>query len=141
MVDKERRICDNRTAFLLARDLLLEGECVQICVRGQSMLPFFLSGSTILLHPIGNSPLRRGDVVLAETKQGNFVVHRIYRIEGERITLLGDGNMIGVEQMKRDKIYGRVHISWLHRQMGLLWQWLRPLRRYPLALLRRILPK
>lgn len=140
-MNSESRLCENRTAFGLARNLLLEGEAVRICVRGQSMLPFFLSGSTIQLHPVTPKDLRRGEVVMAETEQGNFVVHRIYRLEERWITLLGDGNVKGVERVAREKIYGVVRISWLHRHMGLLWQWLRPLRRFPLALLRRITPK
>ena len=140
MLKSEFRLCENRQAFSLARDLLLEGESVRMTVRGQSMLPFFLSGSTILLQPIGDQPLMRGDVVMAETPQGNFVVHRLYRIEGEMITLLGDGN-VKTEQMLRGQVYGRVSISKLHRFLGLLWQWMRPVRRFPLAILRRICPK
>lgn len=140
MLKSEFRLCENRQGFSLARDLLLEGESVRMTVRGQSMLPFFLSGSTILLQPIGDQPLMRGDVVMAETPQGNFVVHRLYRIEGEMITLLGDGN-VKTEQMPRGQVYGRVSISKLHRFLGLLWQWMRPVRRFPLAILRRICPK
>ena len=37
----------NRIAFAQTRDLLLEGQNVRICVQGQSMLPFFRSGSVI----------------------------------------------------------------------------------------------
>lgn len=41
----------NRIAFAQTRDLLLEGQNVRICVQGQSMLPFFRSGSVITLRP------------------------------------------------------------------------------------------
>ena len=67
----------NRIAFAQTRDLLLEGQNVRICVQGQSMLPFFRSGSVITLRPLRHEDLRRGAVVMAETVQGNFVVHRI----------------------------------------------------------------
>lgn len=110
-------------------------------VRGQSMLPFFQSGSTICLRPIREEDFRIGQVVMAETPQGKFVVHRIYRIEGDQITLLGDGNCIGTETMPRAKVYGVVECSRLHLLLARLWQWMRPVRRYPLALLRRICRK
>ncbi len=136
-----RRTIDNHSAFTQARDLLLEGESVQITVRGQSMLPFFQSGSTILLRPIEESDFKIGSVVLAESLPGKYVVHRIYRLEGDRVVLLGDGNLIGTETMPRSKVYGTVDCGWLHRQLAALWRIMRPIRRYPLAILRRICPK
>ncbi len=105
------------------------------------MLPFFRSGSRIVLRPILMSDLRRGVVVMAETANGHFVVHRIYRIEADGITLLGDGNIAGTERVSREKIYGTVDCSSLHLALARLWQWIRPLRRYPLAILRRIFPE
>lgn len=131
----------NRVAFAQARDLLLEGLSVRIRVCGQSMLPFFRSGSEILLRPVREEDFRPGSVVLGETDQGHFVVHRIYRVEGDRITLLGDGNTAGTETMPRRRIYGTVDCGRLHRLLARLWQRIRPFRRYPLALMRRIFPK
>lgn len=131
----------NRVAFGQVRDLLQEGSPVRIRVCGQSMLPFFRSGSEILLRPVRETDFRPGSVVLGETEQGHFVVHRIYRIEGDRIILLGDGNIAGTETIPRHRIYGTVDCGRLHRLLARLWQRIRPLRRYPLALLRRISPK
>lgn len=136
-----KRTISNFSAFSQARDLLLGGESVKIRVRGQSMLPFFQSGSTILLRPIRDEDFKVGNVVLAEAGKEKFVVHRIYRIDRNQVTLLGDGNLIGTETMPRNKVYGIVDCSWLHLQLAALWRILRPLRRYPLAVLKRICPK
>ncbi len=136
-----KRTISNFSAFSQARDLLLGGESVKIRVRGQSMLPFFQSGSTILLRPIREEDFKVGNVVLAEAGKKKFVVHRIYRIDRNQVTLLGDGNLIGTETMPRNKVYGIVDCSWLHLQLAALWRILRPLRRYPLAVLKRICPK
>ncbi|MBQ6881029.1 MAG: S24/S26 family peptidase [Alistipes sp.] len=131
---------NNVLVFGAVRDLLLEGKSVKISVKGQSMLPFFRSGSTILLRPLRDGDLRRLNVVLADIG-GHFAVHRIIRIEPNRITLLGDGNIAGVEIVAPEAIYGIVDISALHRFFARLWLWMRPLRRYPLAILRRICRK
>lgn len=136
-----KRIISNQSAFSQARDLLLEGESVRITVRGQSMLPFFQSGSTILLRPIRKEDFRVGHVVMAESAPGRFVVHRIHRLEGDRVILLGDGNLYGTETMSREKVYGIVDCGWLHLRLAALWRIMQPLRRYPLAVLRRICPK
>ncbi|MBE6177477.1 MAG: hypothetical protein E7149_03105 [Rikenellaceae bacterium] len=131
---------NNVLVFGAVRDLLLEGKSVKISVKGQSMLPFFRSGSTILLRPLRDGDLRRLNVVLADIG-GHFAVHRIIRVEPNRITLLGDGNTAGVEIVAPEAIYGIVDISALHRFFARLWLWMRPLRRYPLAILRRICRK
>lgn len=131
---------NNRVLFSTVRDLLLEGESVRITVQGQSMLPFFRSGSTILLRPIREEDFRPLTVVMADAGE-HFVVHRILRVEGDRVTLLGDGNLIGTETMSRDKVYGVVDCSPLHRALAWCWVKGRRLRRIPLAIFRRIFPK
>ncbi len=118
----------NRIAFAQARDLLQEGLSVRIRVCGQSMLPFFRSGSEIVLRPVREEDFRPGRVVLGETPTGHFVVHRIYRVEGTS----------GTETMPRERIYGTVDCGRMHLLLARLWQLFRPFRRYPLALLRRI---
>ena len=130
----------NRIAFAQTRDLLLEGRNVRICVQGQSMLPFFRSGSVIMLRPLREGDLRLGTVVMAETAQGNFVVHRIIHAAPEEITLLGDGNLT-TEAMPPAKVYGVVDCSATHRALARVWLWMRPIRRYPLWFLRRICKK
>jgi hypothetical protein len=57
------------------------------------------------------------------------------------VTLLGDGNIVGTESMTRDKVYGVVDCSALHLLLARLWVALRPVRRFPLAIFRRITQK
>lgn len=64
----------NRIAFAQARDLLQEGLSVRIRVCGQSMLPFFRSGSEIVLRPVREEDFRPGRVVLGETPDRKSVV-------------------------------------------------------------------
>lgn len=132
------RVIDNRIAFAQARDLLLEGQSVQIRVQGQSMLPFFRSGSRITLRPLREGDLRRGNVVMALAPSGYYVVHRIIRVTDGTVTLLGDGNTVGTETMPISQVYGIVDCGPIHRALARIWLWMRPLRRYPLWVLRRI---
>lgn len=135
---KSARTIANRELFSIVRDTLLEGKTVRISVNGQSMLPFFRSGSTITMRPVREEDIRKYNVVFADA--GNsFVVHRIIEVGEERITLLGDGNYIGTERVERDKIYGVVDCSALHIFFAKIWLWMRPVRRFPLAIFRRIL--
>ena len=129
---------NNKASFSLVRDILLEGKSVRVQVQGQSMLPFFRSGSTVTIKPIEKKDFKKLAVVFADA--GNhFVIHRIISIEGNLVTLLGDGNIVGTETMLEEKVYGIVHCSPLHLFFARIWLWMRPLRRYPLAVFRRIL--
>ena len=128
----------NNILFGAAHEELSEGRSVLIRVQGQSMLPFFRSGSTITLRPIEEGDIRKYNVVMADAENA-FVVHRIIEVSEEYVTLLGDGNYIGTERVERDKIYGVVDCSALHIFFAKIWLWLRPVRRFPLAIFRRIL--
>ncbi len=117
-------------------------------VKGQSMLPFIIGGkeSVILRRP---GVIDVGDVVLAWVDGNRYVIHRIIRIDDDRVTLMGDGNVttehcmlgdikarvthvVSADNKKRD-LYSRWRVS-----AAKLWYWLRPIRRYLLAIYRRL---
>ena len=135
---KSSRTIANRELFAIVRDTLLEGSTVRVAVNGQSMLPFFRSGSTITLRPVREEDIRKYSVVMADAGD-SFVVHRIIEVGEKYVTLLGDGNYIGTERVERDKIYGVVDCSKTHLFFAKIWLWLRPVRRFPLAIFRRVL--
>lgn len=137
-MERKIRTISNREIFAIARDTLLEGSTVRIAVNGESMLPFFRSGSTILLRPVREEDIRKYNVVMADAGHA-FVVHRIVKVDDNKITLLGDGNIYGTESVSRDKIYGVVDCSALHLFFAKIWLWLRPVRRFPLAIFRRVM--
>ena len=91
-----KRTVPNRMLFAETRDRLLAGREVVVRVLGQSMLPFFRSGSRITLRPLREGDLRRGHVVLGETDNGHFVVHRILSLRRAR-------DPAGRRQHRRDR--------------------------------------
>lgn len=129
--------------------LVQKGVTVTFPVTGQSMLPFIIGGkeSVILHRPV---LIDVGDVVLAWVDGNRYVVHRIINIDGDRVTLMGDGNVKGTEHCllkdikarvthvvsadnKKRDLYSRWRVS-----AAKLWYWLRPIRRYLLAIYRRL---
>lgn len=129
--------------------LVDEGVSVTLPVNGNSMLPFIIGGkeSVILQQP--ELP-KVGGVVLAWADGYRYVVHRIVRIDGERVTLMGDGNLMGTEHCLIGDIKARVtHVvdakgrthylykGWRKLAAKVLF-WLRPVRRYLLAIYRRL---
>ena len=103
--------------------------------------------SVILQQP---EQLEVGDVVLAWVEGCRYVVHRIIRIDGDRVTLMGNGNLVGTEHCLIGDIKARVthavdakerthylYNRW-RKQAARIWFWLRPIRRYLLAIYRRL---
>jgi hypothetical protein len=112
------------------------------------MLPFIIGDKdSVVLRKVDT--LRLGDVVLAELPGEHYVLHRIIRIEGEDITLMGDGNIRGTESCKVDNIIAKA-MTILHNDKQIdcngrsqrfkakVWHSLLPIRRYLLAIYRRI---
>ena len=89
------------------RELLAEGRQVVIMTKGLSMLPFIVGkrDSVVLEKRPSVAP---GDIALAEIAPGHYVLHRVREVEGERITLKGDGNYQGEEHCLLKDIAGTV---------------------------------
>ena len=133
-------------AIRLAR----EGVRVTFPVKGQSMLPFIIGGKeSVILHSPGGI-VDVGDVVLAWVDGNRYVVHRIIKLDYDRVTLMGDGNVAVTEHCRLNDIKARVtHVvdakdrtHYLYNRWRMLgakvWYWLRPIRRYLLAIYRRL---
>lgn len=96
----------NELMFAEVRRLLAEGHSVQIPLKGWSMHPFFRESDTVVLR--ARPSYSPDEAVLAEIAPGHFVLHRIQRIEGEQVTLQGDGNVDGEEHCLKQDICGSV---------------------------------
>ena len=128
--------------------LLAENQQVTIKAKGNSMLPFIAGGKdSVVLQK--EATYRRGDIVLGEIAPSSFVLHRIVRKNDEEIILMGDGNVSGVEKCRNNAIHGRA-IAIIRKEKRVdctrkwerfkarAWAALLPVRRYLLAIYRRI---
>ncbi len=91
----------------IVREYVANGETVIISVKGYSMRPFLEHlRDKVKLAPW--TALSVGDAVLAEVAPGHFVLHRIIDIDGRQLTLMGDGNIRGVEHCSVADVCGVV---------------------------------
>ena len=129
--------------------LLNEGHTVTLQLRGFSMRPFLEDNRDKALLAKAKD-IQVGDAVLAETAPKHYVLHRIIKIQGETVTLRGDGNL-GTEECHVNDVHGYVigfyrkgrtkldktnGFKW--RTYSHIWMALYPIRRYLLAAYRRI---
>lgn len=128
--------------------LVNDGVVVTFPVNGFSMLPFIIGGkeSVLLSRP---KDIKKGTVVLAWADGSHYVVHRVITVRGDRVVLMGDGNLKGVEHClmsdikavathvvgadgRRRSLQSRWSLS-----AASVWYVLRPVRRWILAVYRR----
>lgn len=122
---------------------------ITINLKGISMRPFLESDrDKAMLAPIGKA--RVGDPVLAEIYPGHFVLHRIVKIQGEDVTLMGDGNLTceycQLKDLRASVVgffrKGRTTMDrtdgWKWKTYSWFWMHLRPIRRYLLAFYRYV---
>lgn len=112
------------------------------------MLPFIVDDrDSVTLCKAGT--VNKGDIALAQLADGRYVLHRVIDIEGERVKLMGDGNLGGTEECPKRDIAGiAVRIlrngryvdcaSETERRKAKLWGLLKPIRRYLLAIYKQI---
>ena len=102
-------ILQNETYFSHILTEIDAGYHVVIPSKGNSMLPFIRPRTDeIKLSPIDNKSIQKGNIVLAKTDDGNYVIHRIEEIDGDTITLRGDGNLTTREYCKKNNILAEV---------------------------------
>ena len=95
--NNERKEYANDVLLGLVSKKIAEGHDATIIVKGISMRPFLEhERDKVILTPV-KRPLQVADAILAEIAPGHYVLHRIIDIQGEHITMMGDGNLRGTE--------------------------------------------
>lgn len=146
----EKIILPNSILLGEARGLLSEGRQVIIPTKGSSMLPFIHGEKDCVLLE-KKDELSVGDIVLAMLNENRYVLHRIWAIDGEKVTLMGDGNLAGKEECTKAAVCGtvtqiikkngkKIDVSSAgFRRSSRIWRRLLPVRRYILAVYRRMI--
>lgn len=145
---------DNSLYVAALRQQLAEVREVEIPVRGWSMRIFVEhERDKAILTLCQPERLKVNDVILAqiEAPTETYVLHRIIRADGDRLTLMGDGNLRGTETCRRQDVVAQViafrradspQPDYLTGRKWRIYSWwwtrLRPIRR-PLILVWRLL--
>lgn len=140
----DRKTIENDIYFGTLKVLIDEGKSVTMTPKGNSMLPFIRGDhDSVVVAPVRRR-LEAGDIILGLIGS-RYVMHRIIEVEGDRITMRGDGNYKGTESLTADQVIGIVteiikEGSGKRVKPGKarLWRFLRPFRRYILFFYKRI---
>lgn len=151
MVLAKTKVMKNAQLLSAVRGLIAEGHTVTFKVKGQSMTPFLIDGrDSVVLAPFARTDLKVGTIVLVcLPPEGQYILHRIIKVQGERFMMMGDGNCRGVEcfsyadvvgvavrVVRRGRVIACSNVWWTF--FSRCWRRLRFLRRLLLAFYKRI---
>lgn len=75
-------------------------------VNGTSMLPFINKNNKVILT--SSQEFKKNDIILYQRLNGQYVLHRIYKVKKNHFVLLGDNQIIKEEPIYKDQIIGKV---------------------------------
>lgn len=137
----DKLVMPNEVLLEEAARLLDEGRDVTFTPLGSSMLPFIRGGrDSVRLHK--KDTVDVGDIILVRLP-GRYVLHRLIRVDGDCLELMGDGNIQGTERCTKADVIGTVTAIFRGKRTvvpgdGRWWRRIKPLRRYILAIYRRL---
>lgn len=106
-----RRIVDAAALLEEYRTLVEQVELAPLVVSGNSMSPFLAHGrDTVYLSKV-DRPLRRGDMVLYQRKNGAYILHRICGVRDGAFDLAGDAQTVVERGVTRDQIFAVVRAA------------------------------
>lgn len=79
---------------------------VKLNVYGHSMEPFIFNGENVTLAK--SDEYKKNDIILYRRNDGHFVLHRIYKINGDEFVLLGDHQSKLEYGIKKEQIIAKV---------------------------------
>ena len=138
----DKRVVANQVLLEDAARLMEEGREVNFTPLGSSMLPFIRGGKdSVILRKMPTVEV--GDIALVRLEGPRYVLHRVIRKDGNQLTLMGDGNIAGTEDCTVSDVLGTVTAIVKGKRTitpgkGRWWRILKPIRRYILAIYRRI---
>lgn len=146
----KKMVMPNDVLLPAVGEIVAEGGSVTLRTKGMSMMPFIIGDRdcVLLVRP---EDLKVGDIVLAKVANGAFVLHRVFEVDGDSLVLMGDGNLEGKERCGRGDVLAQAVTiikedgreidctSAGHLRKARIWRLLMPLRRYLLAVYRRII--
>ncbi|MGN0276019.1 MAG: S24/S26 family peptidase [Hominisplanchenecus sp.] len=99
---------DTRQYVQTLRELTEQGKEVSMVVAGGSMSPFLVHQRDVICFRRPDGQPKRGDMVFYQRRNGQFVMHRIWRVEKDGYYLVGDAQTDIEGPIHRNQIFGQV---------------------------------
>lgn len=99
---------ETREYLSVMEELIAQNETVTIPVSGFSMNPFLADKRDAVMVKKPERDLKKGDIVLYKRRNGQYILHRIWKVKPEGYYIVGDAQTEIEGPIHREQILGRV---------------------------------
>ena len=91
-MDKHRRVMAPEILLEEYRQLLADEsiDALPLVISGSSMSPFLVHGRDTVYLSRPDGQIKKGDVLLYRRNSGAYILHRVYKVENNSFTMVGD---------------------------------------------------
>lgn len=137
----DKNLVSTHELFPLVREILNQGNKVKFTVSGSSMLPWIVDNRDQVLVDGLHDDLKVGDIILFRNRDGEYILHRIYKKEKGYYLTIGDSCYINDGKIFYRDIIGVVKIIYrknitidcnspIWKVIFLIWRKLFPIRKW-----------
>ena len=101
-------IVDTYHYLTMVEELLKQDKQVSLPIKGNSMAPFLINNRDCIYLERPKRVLKKGDFVLYQRINGQYVTHRIIKIKGNEYYLAGDNQIVIEGPIYQKQILGIV---------------------------------
>lgn len=102
------RTIDTREYISALRELTEQGKEVSLLISGNSMSPFMIHQRDTICFKKPDRELRKGDMVFYQRVNGQFIMHRIWKVKEDGFYIVGDAQQEIEGPVKREQIFAVV---------------------------------
>ena len=102
------KVVDTREYVSMLKGLTEEGKEVSMLISGSSMNPFLVHRRDMICFKKPDRELRKGDMVFYQRENGQFVMHRIWKVKPEGYYTIGDAQQEIEGPVAREQIFALI---------------------------------
>ena len=102
------KVVDTREYVSVFRELTKADKEVGMMIAGNSMSPFLIHERDYIHFKKPDRPLKRGDMVFYQRKNGQFIMHRICRVTTNGFYMVGDAQTEIEGPIDREQIFALI---------------------------------
>lgn len=96
---------DTREYVSVLKELVENGKEVSMLIAGSSMSPFLGHERDYIYFKKPDRPIKRGDMVFYQRKTGQYIMHRVWKVDNDQYYMVGDAQMEIEGPLERDQIF------------------------------------
>ncbi|MEE1087299.1 MAG: S24/S26 family peptidase [Schaedlerella sp.] len=99
------KVVDTREYLSVLKELVEEGKEVSMLIAGSSMSPFLGHERDYIYFRKPEAPIRRGDMVFYQRRNGQYIMHRVWKVKDGQYYMVGDAQTEIEGSLERDQIF------------------------------------